>query len=318
MSRCVARSSMPATWRHRSRPRTPARSMWRRAHGLSPSTISRRPPVRPTILPFLGRARRRSTPTWRWDNDVEPDRIRWIRPREAWFYDRRYFQPLEQVGAIMEGLALDAEAGADAVDVEDLFARLEASGRVVRIDQSGRRGCTAARCSAPPSSAQCGRSRMSSGSAACGGSRPTGSCSSAGRPRPAPMSCTWTAPPRPERCPRHADLSAWPDRAAAGPVPLTVLQRRPNRLRRGPSHDDADKNRLRPPHAYPSRIEDWPRMMRSAWTAESRWLREPVSQHGSPTAGSTCSVRSPTTPPNHPCRQLSTATSHTSGRRATD
>ena len=45
---------------------------------------------------------------------MEPDRIRWIRPRDAWFYDRRHFQPLEQVGAIMEGLSLDAEAGAEA------------------------------------------------------------------------------------------------------------------------------------------------------------------------------------------------------------
>jgi hypothetical protein len=48
---------------------------------------------------------------WLLDNDVEPDRIRWIRPRDAWFYDRRHFQPLEQVSAIMEGLSLDAEAG---------------------------------------------------------------------------------------------------------------------------------------------------------------------------------------------------------------
>lgn len=37
---------------------------------------------------------------WLLDNDVQPERIRWIRPREAWFYDRRHFQPLEQVGAI--------------------------------------------------------------------------------------------------------------------------------------------------------------------------------------------------------------------------
>ena len=30
---------------------------------------------------------------WLLDNGVEPDRIRWIRPRDAWFYDRRHFQP---------------------------------------------------------------------------------------------------------------------------------------------------------------------------------------------------------------------------------
>jgi hypothetical protein len=71
---------------------------------------------------------------WLLDNGVEPDRIRWIRPRDAWFHDRGHFQPLEQVGAILEGFALDAEAGAHALNVEDLFERLEASGRLVRID----------------------------------------------------------------------------------------------------------------------------------------------------------------------------------------
>src|ERR1700739_2077280 len=72
--------------------------------------------------------------TWLLDNDVPPDRIRWVRPRDAGFYDRSHFQPLEQVGALMEGLALDAEAAADAVSVDDLFQRLEASGRMARID----------------------------------------------------------------------------------------------------------------------------------------------------------------------------------------
>src|SRR3979409_617051 len=73
---------------------------------------------------------------WLLDNGVEADRIRWIRPREAWFYDRRHFQPLEQVGAIMEGISLDAEAGAQAANGDDLFERLEAAGRLVRIDPS--------------------------------------------------------------------------------------------------------------------------------------------------------------------------------------
>ena len=72
--------------------------------------------------------------TWLLDNNVEPDRIRWIRPRDAWFYDRRHFQPLEQVGTMMEGLALDAEAGAHTANIEQLFEQLEASGRLLRID----------------------------------------------------------------------------------------------------------------------------------------------------------------------------------------
>lgn len=71
---------------------------------------------------------------WLLDNGVEPHRIKWIRPREAWFYDRRYFQPLDQVAAVMEGVSLDAEAGALGGTVDEMFERLEAAGRFVRID----------------------------------------------------------------------------------------------------------------------------------------------------------------------------------------
>ena len=84
---------------------------------------------------------------WLLENGTEPDRIRWFRPREAWFYDRRHFQPLAQVGGIMEGLALDAEAGAAATSVENFLERLEGSGRLLRIDPSRiARRCIAARC----------------------------------------------------------------------------------------------------------------------------------------------------------------------------
>src|SRR6202035_1190942 len=73
---------------------------------------------------------------WLLDNGVEPDRIRWIRPRDAWFHDRRHFQPLDLVAGIIEGIALDAEAGALASSMGDLVERLENTGRLVRIDPS--------------------------------------------------------------------------------------------------------------------------------------------------------------------------------------
>ena len=74
---------------------------------------------------------------WLLGNGTDPDRIRWVRPREAWFYDRRHFQPLAQVGdKIVEGLALDAEAGATATSVGNLLERLEGCGRLLRIDSS--------------------------------------------------------------------------------------------------------------------------------------------------------------------------------------
>jgi len=130
---------------------------------------------------------------WLLASGVEPDRIRWVRPRDAWFYDRARFQPLQQVAAIVEGNSLDAEAGAHATGIEDLFERLEASGRLGASIPLGPRRCFAERCSARASSRPCGRSQMSSGSAACAGSNPAGSCSSAGSPTPVVTSCTSTA-----------------------------------------------------------------------------------------------------------------------------
>ena len=177
----------------------------------------------------------------------------------------------------MEGISLDAEAGAEAADIDDLFERLEASGRLVRIDPSWPatmyRGTML---SARELRGRCGRSRTSSGSAASGGSRPTGSSSSAGRPRPSPDVL-------------HVDCTALGLRdAPATPIfqPGRIVLQQVRHL--SPSFnaaligfveahrdDDADKNRLCPPNPYPSSIEDWPRMISRTWRTEQRWLSEP-------------------------------------------
>lgn len=72
---------------------------------------------------------------WLLDAGIDPDQIRWIRPREAWFANRAQLQPLDQVGVLMKGSADEAEACAHASDVTDLFHRLEAVGRYMRIDE---------------------------------------------------------------------------------------------------------------------------------------------------------------------------------------
>ncbi len=52
-----------------------------------------------------------------------------MRPRDQWLLDRASMQPLDQVGSFIEGFALDLDAAANAESAEDLFARLEDSGR---------------------------------------------------------------------------------------------------------------------------------------------------------------------------------------------
>ncbi len=77
--------------------------------------------------------------------------------------------------------------------------------------------------------------------------------------------------------------------------------------------DDADKNRLCPPNPYPSSIEDWPRHDAAArGRPRDDGCASPTSRRGSPTAGSTCCARFPTTRPSPPCRRRSSDISPTS------
>lgn len=73
--------------------------------------------------------------TWLLENRVEPERIRWIRPREAWMLDRiaRQFRP-DAAGETMNRFAAELECAAQARDFGDLFDRLEHAGALMRID----------------------------------------------------------------------------------------------------------------------------------------------------------------------------------------
>jgi NAD(P)-binding Rossmann-like domain len=213
---------------------------------------------------------------WLLDNGVPPDRIRWIRPRDAWFYDRRHFQPLEQVGAIMEGTALDAEAGACAANVEDLFERLEASGRLVRID--------------PAWPARMYRGTMLS-ARELAALRQIGDVVRLGRVLRIEADRIVLERGETKTGPDvlHVDCTALGlNNAPATPIfqpgrivlqPVRHLSPCFNAALVGfvEAHrdDDADKNRLCPPNPYASSIEDWPRMMSRTWRTEGRWLSEP-------------------------------------------
>jgi NAD(P)-binding Rossmann-like domain len=71
---------------------------------------------------------------WLLDNDVAPDAIRWIRPRDAWILDRTYQQPLDRLVLLIDGLARNLEAAAEAENFAELFARVEANGQLLRVD----------------------------------------------------------------------------------------------------------------------------------------------------------------------------------------
>ena len=213
---------------------------------------------------------------WLLDNDIPPDRIRWVRPREHWFHDRAHFQPLEQVGAIMESIALDAEAGAQAETLEDLFHRLEASGRVVRID--------------PSQPATMYRSTMLS-AGELQALRQIDNVVRLGRVRRIAadrivlergevhtghevvhVDCTARglrdAPATPIFQPGRIVLQQVRHNSPTFNAALTGFVEARN-------DDDTDKNRLCPPNPYPTSTKDWPRMTCRTWRAERRWLNDP-------------------------------------------
>lgn len=214
--------------------------------------------------------------TWLLDNGVEADHIRWVRPREAWFDDRARFQPLEQVGKIMEGIALDAEAGAQATGVDDLFDRLEASGRLSRIDPS--QPATMYRgtmLSARELEAvrqiedvvrlghvrrvEADRMLLERGEVDTGPDVLHVDCTALGLP---------AVPATPIFQPGRIVLQQVRHNSPSFNAALVAFVE-------AHRDDDDAKNGLCPPNPYASGIGDWPRMMTRTWKTERRWLNEP-------------------------------------------
>lgn len=72
---------------------------------------------------------------WLLAQEVDPDRITWIMPRDSWILDRSKIQPgPEHADASLANFAAQTQSSALATDVDDLFERLEASGCLLRID----------------------------------------------------------------------------------------------------------------------------------------------------------------------------------------
>lgn len=72
---------------------------------------------------------------WLLEHGEDPDRIRWIRPREAWLVDRYRLQPRTLVANTIESVADGIVALAEATSLDDLFRRLEDCGELSRLDR---------------------------------------------------------------------------------------------------------------------------------------------------------------------------------------
>ena len=68
------------------------------------------------------------------DNGVDPDRIRWVRPRDAWLMNRSSWQPLDLVASTVESLSLVLQSLAEAENLDDLFAGSRRAAQLLRLD----------------------------------------------------------------------------------------------------------------------------------------------------------------------------------------
>jgi hypothetical protein len=71
---------------------------------------------------------------WLLEQGVPAAAIRWIRPRDAWWMNRKFQQPFTLLPDLLQGVAIQVEATAQAASVDELFARLESEGVFLRID----------------------------------------------------------------------------------------------------------------------------------------------------------------------------------------
>jgi hypothetical protein len=76
---------------------------------------------------------------WLLSHGVGPDRLTWIMPRDSWLLDRETMQPGTLfAGTLKASFTAQLRAINDAASVQDLFARLEDAGVLLRIDPTVR------------------------------------------------------------------------------------------------------------------------------------------------------------------------------------
>jgi len=81
---------------------------------------------------------------WLLEHGIDPERIRWVMPHDAWFINRANFQPGDEFFlTTFRGFAEQFEAVSAADGIADLFDRLEACGQLLRLDPKYARRFTA-------------------------------------------------------------------------------------------------------------------------------------------------------------------------------
>jgi hypothetical protein len=194
---------------------------------------------------------------WLLDNGVDPGAVCWLRPRDPWMFNRAVVQPDPTINLGMVANIL--EAAREATSPDDLFLRLEAAGVMLRVDPR-----VTPSMAKTPTLAQWeldrlraienvvrlghirhvepGRVVCTGGEAAIDRNALVVHCAASGLQYP-PLVPVWGSEAITLQC------------VATGPIFGAALAGYVEATR----EDDAEKNRLCPPHPLPNTPADWPR-----------------------------------------------------------
>jgi hypothetical protein len=211
---------------------------------------------------------------WLLDQAIDPDRIRWVRPREMWLTDRAGMQPLDDVGTLMDGLSRETEACAEFDLAADVLQRLEECGRFLRLDESSLPtrwvGTMVSRPEVDALRTISDVVRMGHVEAVEGDRLTFAAGSVSTAPGTLHVDCSATG------------LNPNPPTPVFSDHRITVQNLRHN----SPSfnaaliawveahRDEADKNRLTPPNRYVSRAEDMVGVHCRSWATEAVWRQD--------------------------------------------
>lgn len=134
----TAKRFVDATWLKTSVPstHTPAFTVADGVHFLTPNALPKLASPAPQYVIVGGGKTGIDTALWLLEQGVDPARIVWIMPRDAWLLNRRKTQPgIEFFEHSIGAQADQMQAIAEAESLEDLFDRLEAAGVMLRIDR---------------------------------------------------------------------------------------------------------------------------------------------------------------------------------------
>lgn len=213
---------------------------------------------------------------WLLDEGVDPDVIRWIRPRDPWLLDRTHLQPLDQVAVFMDSYSRQIEASALATSIEDFLERFEDGGLLLRIDPGVTPGLLHG---ATVTTGELDALRSIEHVVSLGRVRVVGSQSIELDHGTVPTDARHV----------HVDCTAI-GLSRAGPRPvfeperITLQQVRHNSpsinaaflgFLEGARDDDTERNRLSAPNPYPDVPADWPANLLATQRSFSQWQGEP-------------------------------------------